>query len=64
MLKHFADQDEDNESDQGARNKRPKRTIDDTPQKQQADSEKEEPYEYKSGSEEEYVPGKLNLREQ
>ena len=71
MLKKFVDQDEysESESDEGPRSKRPKRTLQDTPQKQQPEKDDEEeshsqkePMEIKSGSEEEYVPGQnINL---
>ena len=55
----------DSESEEGPRNKRPKRTIEDTPirvqQQLKEESDQNEPMVYKSGSEEEYVPGKMKL---
>lgn len=59
----------ENDSDQegaGSRNKRLKRTIEDTPKKQIEDAatpEHNEQMEYKSGSEEEYVPGVSKLQQ-
>jgi hypothetical protein len=58
--RHHRD-DQDSDENQGKAQKRLKRTVEDTPQKEDQSEEPDQHMVYKSGSEEEYVPGSSKL---